>query len=319
MKKWYLRTTDGKIFGPIDLETLKEWVRDGRVEPFAGISYDLKNWALAALKSELEMDWIVESEPGRFYGPTHRAVVDDLQRQGALPDGCRIYRDDHDGALMAEAHERVAEWKHAFEMQKAAAEAEARKRVSAEASVQRADAEAAAMRASALETKKALENAKSDIESLGADMAALRAQLEASRKETAFHKNQLDTVRNECEKQRTTIASLKAIVDGIENVKARHRQELAELRNAAQREIEFRDDEIADLREQLVAIASPRKRHWESEAVEPAAVIAEPPPPAAKSFFNDRNNSALAALERQAQSEIARMGADNFRKIFSIG
>lgn len=315
MKKWYLRTGDGKIFGPVDLDTLKEWVKDGRVEPFAGISYDLKNWALAALKPELEMDWVVENEPGRFFGPTHRAVVDDLKRQGAIAEGSRIYRDDHDGALLAEARSRVAEWKQAFEAQKASADAEARTRVATEAALQRAEAEAAAMRSAAADTKKALEQTKSDLEGALSELAETRALLDAARKEILFHKNQLDASRSECEAQRTTIASLKAAVDGIEKLQIQHRQEITEIRSAAERELEFRDGEIAELREQLLALTSPRKRHWES-SVEPAAVIAEPPPPAAKTLFSDRNNSALAALERQAQNEIARMGAENFKKLF---
>ena len=34
--KWYVKNVAGKVFGPIDLETLRKWVRDGRVEPMPG-------------------------------------------------------------------------------------------------------------------------------------------------------------------------------------------------------------------------------------------------------------------------------------------
>ena len=40
-KKWYVRNTAGKVFGPIDFDALKSWVKDGRVEPLAGVSCDL--------------------------------------------------------------------------------------------------------------------------------------------------------------------------------------------------------------------------------------------------------------------------------------
>ena len=111
-EKWYVRNTAGKVFGPIDFATLQNWVRDGRVEPLAGISENLQDWMLAPLKPELEMDWIVENNPGQFYGPTHRAVVDDFVKSGTLSPGARFYCDDRgkaDKALKALEAEKVAE------------------------------------------------------------------------------------------------------------------------------------------------------------------------------------------------------------------
>ena len=98
-KKWYVRNTAGKVFGPIDFESLKSWVKDGRVEPLAGVSCDLTNWVIAPLKPELEMNWVVENNPGQFYGPTHRAVVDDLVKTGTLSPAARFYQDDRGAAL----------------------------------------------------------------------------------------------------------------------------------------------------------------------------------------------------------------------------
>lgn len=97
-KKWYVRSTAGKVFGPIDLETLKGWVRDGRVEPLAGVSCDLTNWIVAPLKPELEMNWVVENNAGQFYGPTHRAVLDDLVKTGTLSPAARFFQDDRGAA-----------------------------------------------------------------------------------------------------------------------------------------------------------------------------------------------------------------------------
>ena len=96
--KWYVRNTEGKVFGPIDLETLKVWVRDGRVEPLAGISNDLSNWVVAPQKPELEMNWVVENNAGQFYGPTHRAVLDDLAKTGTLSPSARFFLDDRGAA-----------------------------------------------------------------------------------------------------------------------------------------------------------------------------------------------------------------------------
>jgi hypothetical protein len=100
-EKWYVRNTAGKVFGPIDFETLQKWVRDGRVEPLAGISENLRDWMLAPLKPELGMDWIIENNPGQFYGPTHRAVVDDFLKSGTLSPGARFYFDDRGKTLKA--------------------------------------------------------------------------------------------------------------------------------------------------------------------------------------------------------------------------
>ena len=98
-KLWYVRNPAGKVFGPIDFESLKSWVKDGRVEPLAGVSSDLKHWVLAPLKPELEMNWVVENNPGQFYGPTHKAVVDDLVKMGTLSPAARFYQDDRGAAL----------------------------------------------------------------------------------------------------------------------------------------------------------------------------------------------------------------------------
>ena len=99
MEKWYVKNTAGNVFGPIDLETLKMWVKDGRVEPLAGISCDLRSWMLAPMKPELEMNWVVENNPGQFYGPTHRAVLDDLVKAGTLSREARFFQDDRGAGL----------------------------------------------------------------------------------------------------------------------------------------------------------------------------------------------------------------------------
>jgi len=235
--KWYVKNADGKVFGPVDDEKLLAWVKDGRVEPFAGVSNDLKTWKLASLVPQLEMDWLVENEPGRFYGPTHRAVVEDLQKSGSLAETCRIYRDDHGGQAEKEA---------------AAARDEA-ERVMAEV---QADAEKAMA-----ELKSEAERSLSEKET---ELAALRGELESFRK----------------------------------------RAEESEAR-------------VADLESKLEKLTETRPREWQTEVLEPE-IVSEAPPPTVREIFKPGRAQTLADLERQAQAELARMGAVRAKKFFGI-
>ena len=90
--KWYVRTEDGKVYGPADVTSLSRWAQDGRIEPAAFVSQDRKSWVPAQLMPELEMKWLVEVEPGKVFGPFNRAVVIRLSREGELPPEAKIYR-----------------------------------------------------------------------------------------------------------------------------------------------------------------------------------------------------------------------------------
>ena len=91
-RKWYVRTEDGKVYGPADVKSLSLWAQDGRIEPAAFVSQDRKSWVPAQLMPELEMKWLVEVEPGKVFGPFNRAVVIRLSREGELPPEAKIYR-----------------------------------------------------------------------------------------------------------------------------------------------------------------------------------------------------------------------------------
>lgn len=96
--RYLIRDAAGRTFGPVALPTLLAWVRESRVEPTCAVSRDGAAWLPAPEVPELAMVWIVETEPGRFYGPFHRAVVDDLQRTGQLSAAARCYRLDGEAA-----------------------------------------------------------------------------------------------------------------------------------------------------------------------------------------------------------------------------
>jgi len=238
---WYVKGADGKVFGPADDEKIIAWVKDGRVDPFAGVSNDLKQWKLASLEPSFEMDWIVENEPGRFYGPTHRAVVDDLIKSGSLTPSCRIYRDDHGGIAEKEV---------------AAARAEAEKAM--------AEVQAEAEKAMA-ELKGEAERA---IASKDAEIAALKSELEL--------------------------------------VKSR---------------VEKSEAQTRELERKIASLTEAKKREWKAELVEPEIVSEEPPPPIRDMFKPSRpmqQQTTLADLERQAQAELARMGASGAKKFFGL-
>ena len=91
-KEWFVRSSDGKVYGPADVSQLAEWAREGRIEPAGYVSQDRKSWFPAQLMSELEMKWIVEPEPGKFYGPFNRAAISRLSSRGELPEGVVFYR-----------------------------------------------------------------------------------------------------------------------------------------------------------------------------------------------------------------------------------
>ena len=91
-KEWYVKTDDGKAYGPADLPTLVKWAREGRIEPTSFVSSDRVKWAPAPLVPELDMKWIVETELGRLFGPFHHDVVSRLINEKLVPPTARIFR-----------------------------------------------------------------------------------------------------------------------------------------------------------------------------------------------------------------------------------
>ena len=286
-KKWYVRNTAGKVFGPIDFDSLKSWVKDGRVEPLAGVSSDLKHWVLAPLKPELEMNWIVENNPGQFYGPTHRSVVDDLVKTGTLSPAARFYVDDRGAAL-----ERI----RALEGEIAARDSE---RVQKESSL----AEAQKL------------SAKKDL------------QLAAAQKAIRERDDRISEAKSQLMLKDTQIAELTKNVQLRDGQLQQAAAEIARRdveRQALDAEIARRDAEIAVLKEQLAKRDEVHEREWKTEVIVPEVVVDELPPPVARqaftapSFAGGASPSALADLERRAQEELARMGAAGAKKFFRI-
>ncbi len=291
MEKWYVKNTAGKVFGPIDLDTLKSWVKEGRVEPLSGVSNDLKNWMLAPLKPALEMNWVVENNPGQFYGPTHRAVVEDLVKTGSLSREARFYQDDHGaGAERMRALENALSAKDAEMSRRDVALAEAQKQVA-----KRDLAIAAAQKAMAQRDER--------ISELTAALAQRDGQIDTLSKTLKGKEGELVRAAGDL---------------------ARKNAEMSRF----QEEILRREAEIADLKAQLVAKDMVHEREWKTEVVVPEVVADEMPPPTARSAFGfgvasvasprPVTQSTLADLERRAQEELSRMGAGAAQKFFNL-
>ena len=92
VKEWFVRTEDGRVYGPADVASLVEWAQDGRIGPSCSVSRDRLGWMPAQQMPELEMKWLVETEPGKVFGPFSRALVASLFARGSVPQGAKAYR-----------------------------------------------------------------------------------------------------------------------------------------------------------------------------------------------------------------------------------
>ena len=91
-KDWFVRAESGEVYGPATLESLVAWAREGRIGPTGFASRDRISWTPLQLIPELEMKWLVETEPGKVFGPFNREVVVRLFKEGAVPKGAKAYR-----------------------------------------------------------------------------------------------------------------------------------------------------------------------------------------------------------------------------------
>ena len=91
-EKWYVRSDDDNVYGPADIGKLVVWAQDGRIGPTSFVSQDRLSWAPAQVLARLEMTWLVETEPGKVFGPFNRAVVIQLFKDGTLPASTKAYR-----------------------------------------------------------------------------------------------------------------------------------------------------------------------------------------------------------------------------------
>ena len=90
--EWFFKNSDGNVYGPADIASLNTWAREGRITPTGFVSRDRRSWIPAPSLPELEMVWLVETEPRKWFGPFHADVVSVLKDKGSISGDARIYR-----------------------------------------------------------------------------------------------------------------------------------------------------------------------------------------------------------------------------------
>ena len=43
-RDWFVKSVDGKVYGPAKISKLVEWAKDGRIEPTGFVSVDRVEW-----------------------------------------------------------------------------------------------------------------------------------------------------------------------------------------------------------------------------------------------------------------------------------
>lgn len=83
--QWFLmKQSDGTVFGPLTFSQLHQWALDAYISPLDKISNDQINWVKAPMIPGLHMDFLVELEPGTFYGPTTIGAIREFINCGEI-------------------------------------------------------------------------------------------------------------------------------------------------------------------------------------------------------------------------------------------
>jgi chromosome segregation ATPase len=83
---WYLKADDGQIYGPIEINQLRDWADNCRIAPGNQISQDKTNWKAVETVPALGMEWMLELASGRTFGPISKeAVREFLNNKAATP------------------------------------------------------------------------------------------------------------------------------------------------------------------------------------------------------------------------------------------
>ena len=106
---WYVKSEDGKVYGPATVESLVTWAKDGRIQPTGFLSQNRIDWQPSYLMPELEMKWFVEPEPGKVFGPFNREFVDHLLADGSAGPDAKVYCQPEEADEAEEPAEKVIE------------------------------------------------------------------------------------------------------------------------------------------------------------------------------------------------------------------
>jgi len=192
VEQWQVRDESGTVFVADGFEALKGWVVDGRVSPVSEVSLDGDEWIPAVQLRELEMNCIVELEPGSFYGPIHQSAMRGLIEAGSVPADAAFYCRDLERESSGEqlTTEDVVPDRYGFVLEKlSVAETEISR---AESKVQRVSAELAALlplysreKERGCELYEKVEGLKQDFERVSAERDLFSDQVKTHKAEVA--------------------------------------------------------------------------------------------------------------------------------------
>lgn len=290
---WFVRLENGAKYGPADEDKLLAWAREGRIAPDSQISTDGKHWVPAPQKPELGMEWLVEAEPGQYYGPFHRDVVRALMETKRIAPDTRTFR------LFGENESTSQD-----ELEKAQAEL---KRTQAE--LREAQTKTDAAMKEAAECASGISKLTVMLKRSNERGAKLNAALGQSRTETATERSRAGELARKaeadakaladaCKRESALAKELRARTESLQAEKVRVRELTSELA-AVRDDAEKARDELEKARDEL---------EKERKACEKLKAAAEKSGKKSgfRGLFKGKTREDLSLLELAAQRELAR-------------
>lgn len=327
--RWLMRNDAGKNFGPVDTQTLIEWVNDNRIAPSFKLSSDNGNsWIPAFNVEALQMTWFAEISPGNVYGPVSKTAIENLIKEQALPKNAKVFQKAATKKCAAVPNEPKQNSKHDQQ-------------------------QIQALTKQIKEAEKLLKEKTLQLEELRNKAKTAEKQLANTQSLLSEKEVQL----NEASKKNAQLnEQLEARVSEIENLKAALQREseekkaLAESERAQQQKLSLLESEIKSeraklhaqqeingkLQEEIEALKSPPVldepvEFTEFEIVEPEIVNTKPSDEVItpekeslivqdvqENFNTSKKRMSLKELEAQARRELAALGTKgNFSSLFA--
>src|SRR5260221_931968 len=84
---WRIRKgADNSIYGPVDLEMLKEWANSAQIAPQDMVDESDDNWRPACEVEFLKMLWVVTLPGDEIYGPTPLGTLSEFIHEGHITE-----------------------------------------------------------------------------------------------------------------------------------------------------------------------------------------------------------------------------------------
>jgi len=80
------KSPDDAIYGPVDVDTLKEWANSAQIAPEDMVDENDDNWRRAPEIDFLDMLWLVKLPGGQIYGPTTVGTLREFINEGLVTE-----------------------------------------------------------------------------------------------------------------------------------------------------------------------------------------------------------------------------------------